>query len=254
MPFLRHITLQVPTTPETSHPFDLPAVAALRHGLELHPRVTFFVGENGAGKSTILEALADKWGFSMKSGNRVSHPGMRAYETALAPHLTLSRKPGLRPMDGFFLRAESFYNFATEMDELEQDPWTANGYRNYGGRSLHEQSHGESFMATFLNRLDGHGLFLLDEPEAALSPTRQLAFVVRMHDLARDFSQFIIATHSPLILAYPDAYLYRFDDNGIERVELRETDHYRMTKRFLDDPEGMMARLLADDEPDEPTP
>jgi predicted ATPase len=102
-------------------------------------------------------------------------------------------------------------------------------------------------MATFLNRLDGHGLFLLDEPEAALSPTRQLAFVVRMHDLSGDFSQFVIATHSPLILAYPDAFIYRFDESGIERVALRDTDHYRMTKRFLDDPEEMMKRLLADE-------
>lgn len=248
MPFLRNITLDDLPGDGTGHPFDLPAVAALRHGLELHPKVTFFVGENGTGKSTILEALADKWGFSMKSGNRVSHPGLRSYETALAPHLTLSRAPGMRPMDGFFLRAESFYNFATEMDELEEDPWTANGYFSYGGRSLHEQSHGESFMSTFVNRLDGHGLFLLDEPEAALSPTRQLAFVVRMHDLARDHSQFVIATHSPLILAYPESFIYRFDETGIERVELRDTDHYRMTKRCLDNPERMMEQLLADED------
>lgn len=248
MPFIQRISLDDLPDEEGGHPFDLPAVAALRHGLDLHPKVTFLVGENGAGKSTILEALADKWGFSMKSGNRVSHPGMRPYETVLAPHLTLTRTPGLRPMDGFFLRAESFYHFATEMDELENDPWTANGYFNYGGRSLHAQSHGESFMATFVNRLDGHGLFLLDEPEAALSPNRQLAFVVRMHDLAREHSQFVIATHSPLILAYPDAFIYRIDETGIERVELRETDHYRMTKRFLDQPEAMMKRLLADEE------
>ena len=183
MPFLQRISLDGLPENDAGHPSDLPAVAALRNGLDLHPKVTFLVGENGAGRSTILEGLADRWGFSMKSGNRVGHPGPRPYETALAPHLTLTRASGLRPMDGFFLRAESFYN--------------------YGGRSLHAQSHGESFMATFLNRIDGHGLFLLDEPETALSPNRQLAFDVRMHELAREHSQFVIAPHSPLILATP---------------------------------------------------
>lgn len=247
MPFLEQIRLEGHED-EEGHPFDVPAVAALADGLKLHPGVTFLVGENGSGKSTVLEGLADKWGFSMQSGNRVSYPGLRSYETALAPHLLLTRKVGLRPMDGFFLRAESFFNFATELDDLEDDPWTANGYFSYGGKSLHEVSHGEAFLATFLNRLDGHGLFLLDEPEAALSPSRQLAFVVRMHDLAEDFSQFVIATHSPLILAYPHAVIYQLDEEGIREVSLEETTHYQITRRFLKDPAGMMGRLLARDE------
>lgn len=247
MPFLKQVTHETPEDP-SGHPFDLPAIRALADGLELHPKVTFLVGENGSGKSTVLEGIADKWGFSMQSGNRVGHPGLRNYETALAPTLRISRSPGIRPMDGFFLRAESFFNFATEMDRLEEDPWTANGYFSYGGRSLHEQSHGEAFLSTFLNRFDGHGLFLLDEPEAALSPARQLTFLVRMHDLARDFSQFIIATHSPIIMAYPESFIYRLSPSGIDRLELRETDHYQITKRVLDHPERTLEQLLADDD------
>lgn len=150
-------------------------------------------------------------------------------------------------MDGFFLRAESFFNFATEMDELEKEPFCANGYFSYGGKSLHEQSHGESFFSLFLNRFDGHGLYLLDEPEAALSPTRQMAFLVRMHDLLEDFSQLVIATHSPIVLAYPDSIIYEFDEDGIRETEYEETQAYQVTKRFMRDPRGMVGKLLAED-------
>jgi predicted ATPase len=172
--------------------------------------------------------------------------GTRDYYTALAPEMRLSRSSD-RPMDGFFLRAESLYNFATEMDELEKEPFCGTGYFNYGGKSLHERSHGESFLTLFLERFDGHGLYLLDEPEAALSATRQMAFLVRLHDLVNDFSQFVIATHSPIILAYPDAIIYEFNETGIHEVKYQDTQAYDVTSRFLKDPERMLERLLEED-------
>lgn len=243
MPFLKSLRV---SCPDDEFPFSVPSIRALEEGIRLHPKVTFLVGENGMGKSTLLEGIADKWGFSEESGNRNKTPGLTNYYTRLAPEMSLSREPGIRPMDGFFLRAESFFNFATEMDELEKEPFCANGYFSYGGKSLHEQSHGESFFSLFLHRFDGHGLYLLDEPEAALSPTRQMAFLVRLHDLVEDFSQFIIATHSPIILAYPEATIYEFGDEGVREVSYRESQPYEVTNRFLRDPEGMVKRLLED--------
>ncbi len=232
-------------------PFDLPSVAALADSLSFHPKVTFFVGENGTGKSTILEGLADKWGFSMQSGNRSQSLHSREYQTALAPHLTLSRSPN-RPLDGFFLRAESFYNFASELDALENEPFCGTGYFNYGGKSLHQQSHGESFFAVFNHRLGDHGFYILDEPEAALSPSRQLAFLVRLNDLVQDeLCQFVIATHSPIIMAYPDAWIYEVSERGIKRVTYEETAHYHLTKRFLDHREHMFAQLFSREEEEE---
>jgi predicted ATPase len=242
MPFLTRLEVDAPND---EFPFSIPAIRALRNGLELHPKVTFLVGENGTGKSTLLEGLADKWGFSKESGNRSKSLASRSYDTRLASAMTLSRTSA-RPMDGFFLRAESFYNFVTEMDNLEKEPFCGSGYFSYGGKSLHARSHGESFLALFLERFNGHGLYLLDEPEAALSPTRQMAFLVRMHDLANDFSQFVIATHSPIILAYPDSLIYEFSDTGMERVNYRDSQPFQVTSRFLRNPESMVERLLED--------
>jgi len=244
MPFIHSLEIDNPCS-NNGFPFSVPAIKALDGPLKLHPKVTFLVGENGMGKSTLLEGLADKWGFSEQSGNRSKMFGTRDYYTALAPQMRLSRSSD-RPMDGFFLRAESLYNFATEMDELEKEPYCGTGYFNYGGKSLHERSHGESFLTLFLERFDGHGLYLLDEPEAALSATRQMAFLVRLHDLVNDFSQFVIATHSPIILAYPHAIIYQFDDDGIHEVSYRDTQAYDVTTRFLKDPERMIERLLED--------
>ncbi len=243
MPFLHDITAEIGGD---HHPFDIPAVRSLTNGLTLDKKITFFVGENGSGKSTILEAIADKWGFSKESGNRSKSHTTREYDTRLAPFLRIRRLE--RPLDGFFLRAESFYNFATAMEDLESEEYCGNGYANYGGKSLHNQSHGEAFLSLFLNRFDGHGLFLLDEPEAALSPARQMAFLVRLHQLIGDHSQFIIATHSPIILAYPGATIYQFDEEGITNTTYKETQHYDLTRRFLQDPDHMMHQLLKEDD------
>ena len=158
--------------------------------------------------------------------------------------LVLQRGPR-RPRDGFFLRAESFYNVATEIDRLDE---IAPLKGAYGGRSLHEQSHGESFLALVLNRFSGSGLYLLDEPEAALSPTRQLALLAALDGLVRKNSQFLIATHSPLLLAYPNAEIFVLSERGIEKTPYRQTEPYLLTKRFLEAPERMLNELLGTEE------
>jgi len=230
-----------------SYPFNLPAVRHLEV-LELHPKVTFFVGENGSGKSTLLEAVALRCGFNAEGGTRNFHFQTRASHSDLYEYLRVSRGLG-RPADGFFLRAESFFNLATEIERLDAEPGP-NRYiiDSYGGRSLHEQSHGESFLALMLNRFGGDGLYILDEPEAALSPQRQMSALVRMHDLVSARSQFIVATHSPILMAYPEAYIYSFTETGIQRVDYYETEHYQVTHDFLANPKRMLRMLLAPDE------
>ncbi len=227
-------------------PFCVPALRQFE-GMKLHPRVTFLVGENGSGKSTFLEALAEKLGFRASGGSRVGSVVAPAYESLLSPRLRIVRTRN-RPSDGFFLRAESFYNWATELDELEATPFCGGALASYGGKSLHAQSHGEAFMNLLTQRLRGHGVYLFDEPEAALSPQRQLAMLVRMHDLVEEFSQFIIATHSPLLMAFPGAWIYQFGPDGVQRVAFEETEHYRITRSFMMDHKTMMRKLFAEDD------
>ena len=226
-----------------AYPFSLPAVRAL-NSLALTAPVSFFVGENGSGKSTLLEALAVSCGFNAEGGSK----NIR-FETA-ASHSELYRalrviKGVRRPKTGFFLRAESFYNVASELDRLDREPAMGRSpLESYGGHSLHAQSHGEAFMALVTHRFSGNGLYLLDEPEAALSPARQLALLVRMSDLVAEGSQFIVATHSPILMGAADAEIYLFDEEGVQRVAYEDTEHYQITKRFLDDRKGMLRRLL----------
>ena len=218
------------------YPFSLPAVHKLRE-LRLTSPVTFLVGENGSGKSTLLEAIASSWGFNPEGGSRNMMFATRPSESGLHEYLDLER--GLkRPSDGFFLRAESFFNVATEVDNLDMTS-------AYGGRSLHEQSHGESFLAVFMDRFFGAGLYILDEPEAALSPSRQLSVLTRMHDLVRQQSQFLIATHSPILMGYPGADILLLDEDGIHRVDYEETEHYFITREFLQNRERMLRELFS---------
>lgn len=204
--------------------------------MAFHAAVTFVIGENGTGKSTLLEAIAVAWGFNAEGGTRNFRFATQESHSGLHHHITLTR--GVRrPRDGFFLRAESFYNVVSEIDRLEVT-------HAYGGRSLHEQSHGESFFTLFTERFGGDGLYILDEPEAALSPTRQMAMLVRMHDLVRQRSQFIIATHSPIIMAYPGAQILLLDENGIAPVRYEDTEHFVVTREFLNDRGRMLDELL----------
>jgi len=228
------------------YPFSLPAIRNL-DVLSLHRAVTLFVGENGSGKSTLLEAIAVAAGFNPEGGTKNFRFGTRISHSPLHEYLRLVK--GIRrPKDGFFLRAESFFNVATEIERLDSEGGGPRVIDSYGGKSLHEQSHGESFMALMLNRFGGNGLYLLDEPEAALSPQRQLSALARIHDLVKAGSQFIIATHSPILLAYPDAHIYSCSTNGIELTAYTDTEHYRVMHDFLANPERMLNVLFAPDD------
>lgn len=226
-----------------SYPLSLPVVRHLS-SIELHPKVTFFVGENGSGKSTLLEAIAVAWGFNPEGGSKNFRFHTRKSHSTLHEHLTLSR--GIkRAKDGYFLRAESFFNVASEIERLDEEPSFGPPVINsYGGRSLHEQSHGESFFALLMNRFGGDGFYVLDEPEAALSPSRQLAMLVRLNELANARSQFVIATHSPMLMAYPDAWIYQIDDAGLRRVPYEKTEHYIVARQFLHDPQRQVSELF----------
>lgn len=226
-----------------AYPFSLPAVRSLED-MEPHPKVTFFVGENGSGKSTLLEAIATSMGFNPEGGTKNFRFGTRASHSILHEYLRIA-KGYKRPRDGFFLRAESFFNVATEIENLDAEPgFGPPVISHYGGQSLHEQSHGESFMALLFNRFGGNGLYLLDEPEAALSPRRQLEALARIHDLASLNSQFIIATHSPILMAYPDAWIYQFTSSGVARVAYQDTEHYQITRAFMANPETMLQEVM----------
>ncbi len=227
------------------YPFNIPAVRSL-DTLELHPKVTFLIGENGSGKSTVAEAIAIAAGFNAEGGSKNFNFASRRSESELHTAIRLVR--GIRrPKTGYFLRAESYFNVATEIERLDSEPGGPPIIASYGGRSLHEQSHGESFLALVQNRFSANGLYILDEPEAALSPQRQLSFLVSMHALARDGnSQFVIATHSPIILAYPDATIYTLDPNGITKANYEDTEHFSLTRDFLVNRERYLRRLLGE--------
>ncbi|WP_341678283.1 AAA family ATPase [Niveibacterium sp. SC-1] len=244
--FLSRVSLKREQIPDPErYPFNLPVVRVMDE-LLLHPKVTFFVGENGSGKSTLLEAIAVGLGFNPEGGSRNFRFGTRASHSVLHEYLRLAR--GVRrPRDGFFLRAESFFNVATEIERLDAEPaFSPPIGPAYGARGLHEQSHGESFLALLMERFGGNGLYLLDEPEAALSPQRQLAVLARLHALVQQESQFLIATHSPILMAYPDAWIYECGAGGLRRVAYEDTEHYQVTRDFLSHPQRMLAILLAD--------
>ena len=218
------------------YPFDIQALRSLRT-LELDAQITFFVGENGSGKSTLLEAIAIAAGFNAEGGTRNIRFSHRPTESELWRSLDLT-KGGRDPRTGFFLRAETMFNLFTEVE--------SQGLMEYGWQPMHDKSHGEALLWTVENRFGGQGFFLLDEPESALSPQRQLALLRFMHDLMDAGGQFVVATHSPILLAYPDACIYQFGTGGIQRIAYEDTEHYRVTKMVLDSPDRVFRHLLAD--------
>lgn len=243
MPFLSHISLP---PMQDSYVQNIPS---LKNGLRLKltNNVTFFVGENGSGKSTLLEGIAEQCGFSLRGGNKHHNlnTGHRfdGYESAAAPYLQLSWTPR-RITEGFFMRAESFFNFASYIDELAADDGRL--LQAYGGRSLHEQSHGESFLSLFNNQFES-GIYILDEPEAALSPARVLAFMAVIHELDKSGrAQFLIATHSPMLICYPGATIYHFGENGVSETVYEDTEHFYLTKSFLNNPALYLRHLMSE--------
>ena len=245
--YLRAIELyEMP--PEDSYLHNLPVVKNLEKigSLTFNAPVTFLVGENGTGKSTLLEAIAVAYGFNAEGGSRNFNFAGNQTHSELWEHLQIG-KQGF-PKDGFFLRAESLYNVASNIDELDKQPAVSPPIIDgYGGVSLHEQSHGESFLSIVQNRFFGDGLYILDEPEAALSPMRLLTLLSEMNDLVNKNSQFIIATHSPILMAFPNAQIWEFSKDGMKKVPYKETEHYQITKQFLDNPEKMLHYLLKEE-------
>jgi predicted ATPase len=231
--------------PRDEYPFNVPALQSLRTLTFAPSRITFFTGENGSGKSTLLEAIALNYGLSLEGGNRNFNfdPDVSRGDTApLARAIRLSFR-GARTGEGFFFRAETLFNLATAMDET-------GSMGSYDGASLHARSHGEAFMAVLDYKFRRSGLFLLDEPEAALSPQRQLSFLILLHQTLRDYpdAQFIISTHSPILLALPGAQILSFDDDGIKPIAYEDTPAFLITRRFLNAPEAMLQRLLSEED------
>lgn len=242
-PFIRAILLEQSVLSDYTD--ELPAVRALERigELNMDNPVTFFVGENGSGKSTLLEAIAVACGFNAEGGTK--NFNFASCESHSALHNRLKVKRGtVRERDGFFLRAESFYNVATEIDRLDKIDVPL--LPCYGGTSLHSRSHGESFMALLLHRFGKNGLFILDEPEAALSATRQLSMLMRIRELTEQNCQFIIATHSPILSAYPNACIYELNKDGIERISYEQSENYIVTKDFLSDPARALSYLFGE--------
>ena len=214
----------------------LPVVRALR-GMDFfrfNAPVTMFVGENGSGKSTLIEALANKFKINAEGGTKGRYFSTKYAAPGLAKYIEVEK--GETAIDPYFMRAESLYNLASYIDAKGDTD-------DYGGRSLHEQSHGESFLSLIQNRLY-RGLCFFDEPEAALSPMRQMTFLAEMHRLVQAGSQLILATHSPIIMAFPGAELYELTEEGIELIAWEDTDHVRVMKRFLNNRQGMLRILF----------
>src|SRR4051794_16242541 len=236
-PFLRSFRLSARETGDYTD-----GLQAL-HGVEtidLDPRVTFFVGDNGSGKSTLVEALAGALKLNVEGGSRSYQLawGTRGTHSRLHRRIELEWA-SLPPRNSFFLRAESVFNLATVVEAKSRE------MHNVFDRPLHEQSHGESFLDIALNRLAPNGLYLFDEPEAALSLRGQLALMRRMHELVEQDCQFVVATHSPILLGYPEAAIYELSDDGVRAIAYDEAPQVELTRAFLDDPDRFFRHLLA---------
>ncbi len=224
-------------------PFGLPFVRDLH--LQFRTLITYFVGENGSGKSTLLEAIADLCRLPVQGGGRAELDERASADVPRSP-LARALRPDFRerPWDGYFVRAENLVRLADLLEQREHDPdFPGDPYFSYGGRSLHERSHGEAFLALFEHRIQGGGVVLMDEPEAALSPQRQLSLLAFLHDLVAEGTQVFIATHSPILMTFPGACLLSIVEGRIAEVRLEDTSHYRITRGILENPERYWRHL-----------
>ncbi len=236
--FLRELQLLRERVPDSDqYPYSIPALKTLE-SLALHPEVTFLIGENGSGKSTLVESIAILAGLNPEGGSKHFNFALRPTESSLSEALRLIRAPA-RERSAFFLRAETMFNLSTEIE--------TSGLAEFGWDRLHDKSHGESFLWVVQNRFRPDGLYILDEPESALSPQRQLSLLRLIYDLVAQGSQFIIATHSPILMGYPDATIYELSEAGISPVHYEDTEHYLVTKAFLERKDMMLRELLGDD-------
>lgn len=234
--FIRQLTIDWNKIDRDSYLRDIPAINGL-DSLEFTQSVTFFVGENGSGKSTLLEAIAVAYGFNPEGGTR--NYNFSTYDSHSELHEAIRLSKGYRKAQGgYFLRAESFYNVATQEEEYA-DPM-------HPSERYHEKSHGESFLAIAQKRLCPNGIYIFDEPEAALSPQRQLTLLMEIYHCAKEGSQFIIVTHSPILLSIPGAVILTFDDGPIHPCSYEETDSYQITKMFIDNREQILRRLIGE--------
>ena len=244
--YLQGLQIDWSAVPKHSYVRQIPAVKNISD-ITFESAVTFLVGENGTGKSTLLEAIAVAYGFNAEGGSKNFTFSTNTTHSELFRYVRLIKRGFAK--DGFFLRAESLYNVATNIDYMDTlpsfDPPLIEGY---GGVSLHRQSHGESFLSIVQNRFFGNGVYILDEPEAALSPMRLLSLMAEMNELVSKHSQFIIATHSPILMAFPNATILELTDDGLKKVRYQDTEHVRLTKHFLENPERMLHHLLNRDD------
>lgn len=242
--YIKTLTLKREHISSYAHfPFNLSFIRNFQE-LRFHPNVTYIIGENGMGKSTLLEAIAIAFGFNPEGGTL--NFNFSSYDSHSDLHEYLRLAKGVtRAKDHFFFRAESFYNVATNIEKLDQEPGPgARVIDSYGGKSLHEQSHGESFFSVFIERFQGNGLYILDEPEAALSPLRQLSMLARINELVNQGSQFIISTHSPIIMAYPNAKILQITEAGMSESTLEDTQHYSLMKQFFEEKDRLLHHLF----------
>ena len=221
------------------YPYKIPLIANFTE-LEITKPVTFIVGENGSGKSTLLEAVAIALGLNPEGGSQNFNFSSYDSHSELYKYIALE-KGFRRPVTKYFLRAESFYNVASE---TQKNP--AALYFGMKGISLHESSHGESFINLIENRFYNNGLYLMDEPEAGVSPTRQMEMMILIDNLVKGGSQFIICTHSPILLSYPNATIYQINDGVLEKIQYRDTEIFNLYEGFINNSEAYLHRLLND--------